>query len=83
MTKTFITVSREWHRPDIKTTISPEGISLAMDIEDFKAALIAELGPMWKIQTEKQITAKLDAAVENIIAGIKRESKKAIGQVGD
>lgn len=77
--KTVVTVSRKWNNPRIRTVIAVEGISLSMDIGDFKAALLREMGsPLWMF-TKNQLSNRLDKAVDTIIAGIKEESSKAVG----
>ncbi len=76
--KTVITVSRKWNNPRIKTIISAEGIALSMDIADFKTALLREIGSPLMMFTGKQLSLAIDKAVDNIIAGIKEESTKAV-----
>lgn len=71
MEKTVLTVSRRWSNPQISTTISSEGIGIQMDIDDFKTALLKEVG-YWLTKS------KLDKAVEEIIKGIKEESAKVV-----
>ena len=41
--KRFVTISRKWHNPQIAITVSNEGISLEMQMDDFVEALKREL----------------------------------------
>ena len=76
--KTFVTISRLWHNPQITTTISNEGISLKMDMKDFIVALKHELGRSLPIITRKGLNKKVDKAIYSISEGVKVESAKVI-----
>ena len=41
--KTILTISKKWNNPQIETTITGEGISLAIDMGDFREALKREI----------------------------------------
>ncbi len=76
--KTVITISRLWHNPEIRTVLSKQGISLEMDIEDFKTALLKEIGSVMTVFRRSTFEAIVDKAFENIIEGIKEESIKVV-----
>ena len=76
--KTVVTVSRKWNNPRITTTISSTGISLEMDMDDFKEALKRELGSIAMVFTKGQLSQRIDDAVRSIIEGIKEESIKVV-----
>jgi len=66
-----ITVSRYWNNPKITTSVSAEGISISMDMEDFKNILNQEIG---YVMTK----SKLDKSVEMILERMKEESIKVM-----
>lgn len=76
--KEVVTVSRLWHGPQIKASISAEGIALAMSLEDFQEALLAELGNPTTLLTRAQLRTKIETAFANIVDGIKAESAKVV-----
>jgi hypothetical protein len=76
--KTVLTISRKWHNPQIHTTISQDGISLSIDIEDFEKALLNELGSVATVITRKQLKNRMQAAIKSVLEGIKEESAKVI-----
>jgi hypothetical protein len=71
--KTMVTVSRLWNNPKIETTISITGISITMNMDDFKIALIDELVGAG-ITGEHGIAESIDKVIE----GIKAESAKVV-----
>jgi hypothetical protein len=75
MNKSVLTISREWHNPQIKTTITNQAISLEMSIEDFEKALVAELG---KIHVTMSMDKKIKKAIQAVIDGVKQESAKVV-----
>ncbi len=76
--KTVITVSRKWNNPAITTVVEDSGISLSMNLEDFKTALKQEIGSVTWTFRKDTIDAKIDSAIDTIIEGIKQESSKAM-----
>lgn len=76
----YITVSRKWSNPKIRTDINNDGIALSMDIEDFKSALREELGSPALVMTKKALAGKIDSAIDAIVRGIKAESSKVVGR---
>lgn len=76
--RSVLTISRKWHRPEIRTNIGTEGIELLISIEDFEAALLEELGNVSLIVTKGQLKKRLSKAIENVLTGVKEESAKAI-----
>ena len=73
-----MTVSRKWDNPKISIGVSKEGISLAMDMEDFKAALSKEMGSVTWVFSKAEFEKRLKIAIDNIISGIKEESIKVV-----
>ena len=76
--KSVVTVSRRWDNPEIKTTISNESISLEISLEDFKTAMLAEIGSVTTILTREQFKKRFETALVNVIAGVKEESIKVV-----
>ena len=76
--KSVVTISRKWNNPKILTTISSEGISLQMDMDDFVTALKQEVGKVTWVFTQKEFEKRIDAAVETVLYGIKEESIKVV-----
>jgi len=82
MAKTVVTISRKWDNPQIKTTITPEGIHLEMDIDDFREALKQEIGSITWTFKKDTFEKMLDGAIQRVISGVKEESVKAMGPSG-
>jgi len=78
MSKRTLTISRHWHRPEITTTVSVEGISMNIDLDDFITALKEEIGSITMVFTQKKFELKVDNAVEAALQKIKEESIKAV-----
>lgn len=88
MTPIF-TISRFWNHPKIMTVIWTEGISLSIDLEDFRKALHDELKEM-PTKTAKKLWFKypildkevfhfqIDAALNRICDKIQLESTEAL-----
>ena len=76
--KTVVTISRYWTNPKITTSISREGITMQMDMDDFVAALKKEIGSVTMIFTQKGIESKIDTAVTSVLEKIKEESVKVV-----
>jgi hypothetical protein len=76
--KSFVTVSRKWNHPKIMTTISPQGIALTMDMDDFIKALKSEIGKVTFVFTKAEFEKRVDEAALRIIEGIKEESVKVV-----
>ena len=76
--KTIITVHRNWNKPKITTTLNAEGITLTMDGEDFRIALLKEIGPVAMVFKQATFESMVNKAFENVIEGIKEESAKIV-----
>jgi hypothetical protein len=76
--KSIVTISKYWDNPTILTSISAQGISLQIDLVDFIEALIAEVGSVTWVITDKQFRVRLEAACKTVIEGIKEESIKIV-----
>ena len=78
MSTSVVTVSRLWNNPEIKTTVSTEGIDLSISLDDFVTAVIQEMGSVAMTFTGNQLRTKVDTAVVKVIKGIKEESIKVV-----
>ena len=67
MDNQLVTVSRKWHEPFIRVDVTSVGIGVTMTLEDFLLALEKEAG-----------CGPLAGAAARVIAGMKRESTKAM-----
>lgn len=75
---TFITISRKWNNPKIEINIATDSIELKMDIEDFKKALLEEIGSVKFVFRQNTFEKVVDDAFEEVLAEIKKESSKVI-----
>ena len=64
--------------PEIITTVNIEGITLVINIEDFKVALLKEIGPVAMVFKQTTFESMVNKAFENVIEGIKEESAKIV-----
>ena len=76
--KSVVTISRYWKNPKITTSISTEGISIQMNMEDFITALKQEIGSVTWVVTQKTFNERLDIAIEKVLAGMKEETIKVV-----
>ena len=76
--KDVLTVSRKWNNPKIRTRIDHEGIDVSIELQDFLAALVQELGPVTWVFTDRTFQVKFDAAVARVLSGIKEETVKVV-----
>ena len=78
MYRSDITISRHWNHPEIITTVSNNMISVTMDLDDFKEALIAEIGSVATTFRAATFKDKVNKAVENVIERVKEETRKVM-----
>ena len=78
MSKRTVTISRYWNKPTITTTVSVDGISLEIGLDDFIGALKQEIGSITMTFTQKAFSIKMDNAIELVLKKIKEESIKVI-----
>jgi hypothetical protein len=78
MQRSVVTITRQWHAPQITTRITNEEISVSVALPDFLEALTRELGPVTWVFTDRAFKVKFDAAVERVLQGIKDETAKVV-----
>jgi hypothetical protein len=76
--KSVITISRHWNNPKITTTISQEGISLQIDIQDFMKGIVEEMGSIATTFTKSAFEKKLTDAINVVLEKVKEESIKVV-----
>ena len=74
--KTTVTVSREWHRPEIVTRVTQKDISLEIDLDDFLVALAEETGNPTLLLTKERLKTRLLECSVKVVNKIKEESRK-------
>ena len=72
--KIRVIVSRHWDRPQITVTVNREGIELYASIDDFREAVLAELGSPWKLFTRRRLRRKMEQAFYQVIEKVKEAS---------
>ena len=75
--KNTVSVSRYWDQPTIWTSVTVDGISLTIAIEDYLTAVAQELGPTLSV-TRASLASKLITAGDKVRRKIQEESVKAI-----
>lgn len=63
-------ISRKWHNPQVLINVGKDGLWEKMALNDFKAALIKEIGSVrwtWKQET---LEAQVNKAFDNVIREI-------------
>jgi hypothetical protein len=73
-----VVITRNWHQPEISMLVTDERIELWMDMDDFVRAVVAEVGNPTFMVTGKQLQARLAAAAETVLSGMKRETVKIV-----
>lgn len=76
--KTLITVSRYWKNPKILNVVWGDGISMSIDIEDFKKAVKEEIGSVRWVFKNDTFGNMVDDAFKAVIEKIKEESAKIV-----
>lgn len=76
--KSMVTVSRFWDNPKIFSKVTSDYIALSIDLDDFYAALLDEIGQVATALTKKQMIKKMKLAGNAVIEKIKEESVKVI-----
>ena len=66
MDRHLVVVSRQWHEPFIRVSVTDLDIKVVMGLEDFAQAVSQELG------------RDVAAAVQRVIDGMKRETSRAL-----
>lgn len=73
-----LTVSRKWNNPHIEITVDNEAIQLRMTAEDFRLALIQEIGPVAMVFKQATFEKMVSDAFGRVINGVKEESAKVL-----
>ena len=73
-----VTITREWHKPEILTKVSDKEISLALNLADYLLALCEEFGSPTFVLTKATLLAKVQEASDKVVAKVKLESAKVI-----
>jgi hypothetical protein len=76
--KSVVTISRKWDNPKINTWVTGEEIGIKMDMADFVTALKQELGSVTWTFKKDTFDKQLDAAILNVIQGMKDETIKVV-----
>lgn len=75
-TTNIITVSRHWHSPTIRTSVTFDGIALEMSLDDFVLALSGEIYATGRWLTKASLDQKVKQATHVLVEKIKEESVK-------
>ena len=75
---TKLVISKKWHQPQFKYTITDEEMSCEMDFEDFVKAFKQEIGSVTWTFKKETFEKQLDEAIQRVISGAKAESVKVM-----
>jgi len=78
MEKCFVTQSRLWHEPKITTLVNGDGILVSMEIDDFKKAVLEEIGSVALVFTVAGFKKIVDDAFVRVLEGAKKETTKFV-----
>lgn len=71
MEKFVIEISRKWHNPAVQINIGQDGMWEKMKLEDFKKALVKEIGSVrWTVKQatfEAQVNQAFDRVIKEIM----------------
>jgi hypothetical protein len=76
--KAVVLVSREWHEPRIRIQVSVEGVSIAMELEDFLQAMVQETGNPAVVMTQAGLLKRLRLAADRVVMGMKTETARIV-----
>lgn len=79
----MVTISREWHKPEIRVSVSHERIELAASIDDFMRAVSSEMGSPALMFTRAQLDRSLALAAASVVEKLKVASGAAAGRSAD
>lgn len=73
-----VTITREWHQPQITTTVTSKEISLSFDLGDYLLALAEEVGNPALLMTQGSLLKRMQEASDRVVAKVKLESAKVV-----
>lgn len=76
-----VVVSRQHGEYEIKTEVrvSRDGSpSISMDLDDFKTAVVAEMGAVWYVMTQAQAERRMGDAFKRIVQRMKQDTQHPI-----
>lgn len=76
--KMFVTQSRLWNEPKIKTLINGDGILVSIEMDDFKTALLQEIGSVAFVFTQSGFKKVVEEAITRVLEGVKKETTKFV-----
>jgi hypothetical protein len=75
---TYVRISKQWHKPEIRIAVTDEEIGISIDLSDFVKAIAAEVGRPIAIVTQAQLLAKLEAAADAVTLSMKKETSAVV-----
>ena len=78
MYRSLVTVTREWHNPQINIHVTHLDIKLDITLDDFLKAIVEEAGNPTMLLTKAQLLARLEKAAEVVVDKVKQESIKIV-----
>lgn len=73
--RTKIVVSRKWSKPQIEAFVSQEEVGASIDLDEFIAAVVEEIGNPTTLVTKAGLKSKLEIAAEAVLSELRHSTK--------
>jgi hypothetical protein len=76
MNKHAVVISREWTNPEIRVSVTDEGIAVMMTLDRFMEAVVQEAGNPALLLTSDGLRKRLVAAAQTVVDKMKQETRR-------
>lgn len=76
--KEKVTVSRQWHHPEINIFVDTGCVGAGMSLQDFIKAMSDEVGNPTMLVTKTQLNIALNQAAERVIQEMKKKTAEIV-----
>jgi hypothetical protein len=78
MNRHAVLISREWTGPEIRVSVTNEGIVIMMRLDEFMEAVVQEAGNPALLLTAGGLRKRLTAAAQTVVDKMKQETAKVM-----
>lgn len=76
--KVALVISRHWDNPEIYVRVNKDQIELKIGIADLAAAVVSEVGPVWKRVSQKKYEESVRKAFADAVEKVKESSARVM-----
>lgn len=78
MNRHAVVISREWSNPEIRVSVTDEGIAVMMRLDEFMDAVASEAGNPAMLLTAAGLKRRLEAAAQAVVDKMKQETQRVM-----